>query len=95
MKPICRQAVEPFMYLMIRNNLRSQSGVHLVIMVESTPTARKRSGRANRAMYMIFIKTLHVILENVPLPEPLLEGDPTCVGGAPLEVDPTCVGSGS
>ena len=37
-----------------------------MIMVLSAPTALRRSGRANRAMYMIFIRTLQAILDSVP-----------------------------
>ena len=93
---ICRQETVPFMYLMIRNNFRSQSEVHRVIWVVSTPTARKRSGRANRAMYMIFIKTLQAIFARVPPPAPLPLDNPSCDGIAPfLPPAPTCVGGGS
>ncbi len=38
-----------------------------MIMVESAPTALRRSGRANRAMYMLFINTVHAILLSVPV----------------------------
>ena len=55
------------MYLIKRNSLRSQSVSHFVIMVESTPTALKRPGRANRAIYIIFIKTLQAILLSAPV----------------------------
>ncbi len=66
-KPICRHCVVPLMYLIKRKSLRSQRVSHFVIMVESTPTALKRSGRANRAIYIIFIKTLQAILLNAPV----------------------------
>ena len=41
-----------------------------MIMVESAPTALRRSGRANRAMYMIFIKMLQAMLLSLPVPVP-------------------------
>ena len=40
------------------SNLLSQSWSHFVILLASTQTARKRSGRANLAPYMIFMRTL-------------------------------------
>ena len=95
MKPICRQEVVPFIYLMIRNNFRSQSGVHRVIWVVSTPTARKRSGRAKRAMYMIFISTLHAIFDSMPTTGPLPLDKPSCDGVVRFAPPaPTCVGGG-
>ena len=52
-------------------------------MVESAPTALRRTGLANRAMYMMFIKTLQAILLNVPIPAPTALKVPACAGDAP------------
>ena len=83
MNPICRQATVPLIYFTIRNSFRSHSGVHLVISVESAPTALRRSGRANRAMYIIFISTLQAILESLPRSGSAADVGPP-LGGGPV-----------
>ena len=83
MNPICLHSAEPFMYLMIRNNVRSHISSHVVIIVVSAPTALSRSCLANRAIYMVSIKHLVAMWDNCPV-DPAFAGDPllgVAVGG--------------
>ena len=84
MNPICRHSTVPFMYLIIRNSLRSHVSSQRVIILVSAPTALSKPCIENRAMHIMFIEHLVAMWDNspvAPLPQvPLLASRTTTNG---------------